>query len=234
MDNPLCWTIFAGMEMDADILIVGGGLNGPALGLALAQGGLRVTVIDARPAPARAEAGFDGRAYALAIASRRLLQGIGVWPQVADKAQPIHQIKASDAVGGMGVTSKALRLLLQSGILGLGAYLVVIGEVSAGVIIAGSIVMSRALAPIETVIQHWRGFVDARQASYRLGNLLKAVPDENQSLTELPPPARSLSVEAISVAPPGQKKSTIENVTFALADRDGDTASRLRHRPEIP
>jgi 2-octaprenyl-6-methoxyphenol hydroxylase len=102
MDNPLCWTIFAGMDMDADILIVGGGLNGPALGLALAQGGLRVTVIDARPAPARAEAGFDGRAYALAIASKRLLEAVGVWPRLADKVQPILQIKASDGVAGQG------------------------------------------------------------------------------------------------------------------------------------
>ncbi|MEZ5798137.1 MAG: FAD-dependent monooxygenase [Paracoccaceae bacterium] len=90
------------MEHDADILIAGGGLNGPALALALAQGGLRVAVIDARPAPARAEAGFDGRAYALAIASRRLLQGIGVWPAVAGQAQPMLKIKASDGHAGRG------------------------------------------------------------------------------------------------------------------------------------
>lgn len=90
------------MERDADILIVGGGLNGPALGLALAQGGLRVVVVDARPAPARAEAGFDGRAYALAIASQRLLAGIGVWPALAGQVQPILQIKASDGRPGQG------------------------------------------------------------------------------------------------------------------------------------
>lgn len=144
---------------------------------------------------------------------------LGRWRALTDRHLD-DQIKASDAVGGMGVTSKSLRLLLQSGILGLGAYLVVIGEVSAGVIIAGSIVMSRALAPIETVIQHWRGFVEARHASHRLGNLLKAVPDENRSLTELPAPTHSLSVEGISVAPPGQKKATIENVTFDLAAGD--------------
>jgi 2-octaprenyl-6-methoxyphenol hydroxylase len=90
------------MAHDTDILIVGGGLNGPALALALAQGGLHVTLVDARPAPARAEAGFDGRAYALAIASRRLLGMIGVWQAVADKAGPILQIKASDGLAGMG------------------------------------------------------------------------------------------------------------------------------------
>lgn len=102
MDNPVRWRIFAAMERDADILIVGGGLNGPALGLALAQAGLAVAVIDARPAPARAEAGFDGRAYALAIASKRLLDVIGVWERLAGKVQPILQIKASDGVAGQG------------------------------------------------------------------------------------------------------------------------------------
>jgi 2-octaprenyl-6-methoxyphenol hydroxylase len=91
-----------GMTQDSDILIAGGGLNGPALALALARNGLSVTVIDARPAPARGEAGFDGRAYALAIASRRLLEGIGVWPAVADKAQPMLQIKTTDGRVGQG------------------------------------------------------------------------------------------------------------------------------------
>ena len=96
--RPNSW----GMKQDADIIIAGGGLNGPALALALAQGGLRVVVVDARPAPARAEAGFDGRAYALAIASKRLLQAIGVWAAVADKAQPMLKIKASDGHAGQG------------------------------------------------------------------------------------------------------------------------------------
>lgn len=102
MDNPARARIVADMEHDADILIVGGGLNGPALGLALAQAGLTVAVIDARPAPARAEAGFDGRAYALAIASRRLLGAIGVWQHLAGNFQPILKIKASDGVAGQG------------------------------------------------------------------------------------------------------------------------------------
>ena len=88
--------------MDQDVIIVGGGLNGPALGLALAQGGLRVTVVDARRSEARAEAGFDGRAYALAIASRRLLGGIGVWPAIAGSVQPILRIVASDGHAGQG------------------------------------------------------------------------------------------------------------------------------------
>jgi 2-octaprenyl-6-methoxyphenol hydroxylase len=88
--------------MEQDVIIVGGGLNGPALGLALARGGLSVTVVDARPAQARAEVGFDGRSYALAIASRRLLGGIGVWPEIAGLVQPIRKIVASDGHAGQG------------------------------------------------------------------------------------------------------------------------------------
>jgi 2-octaprenyl-6-methoxyphenol hydroxylase len=102
MDNSELCPIVHRMTYDSDILIAGGGLNGPALALALAQAGLSVTVVDARPAPARAEAGFDGRSYALAIASKRLLTAIGIWADVADKVQPILQIKASDGTAGQG------------------------------------------------------------------------------------------------------------------------------------
>lgn len=102
MDNPARRAILQGMEHDAEILIVGGGLNGPALGLALAQAGVTVAVIDARPAPARTETGFDGRAYALAIASKRLLAAIGVWPRLEGQVQPILKIKASDGRAGQG------------------------------------------------------------------------------------------------------------------------------------
>jgi 2-octaprenyl-6-methoxyphenol hydroxylase len=102
MDNPAPPAILRGMTHDADILIVGGGLNGPALALALAQGGMTSALIDARPAPARAQRGFDGRAYALAAASQRLLGALGVWPLVAAKAQPILQVKASDGRAGQG------------------------------------------------------------------------------------------------------------------------------------
>lgn len=89
------------MAQDADVLIVGGGLNGPALALALAQAGLTVALVDARQ-DERAERGFDGRAYALAIASQRLLSALGVWAAVGPGAQPIRQIKASDGRAGAG------------------------------------------------------------------------------------------------------------------------------------
>lgn len=102
MDNPAPANILVGMEHDSDILIVGGGLNGPALALALARAGLRSTVIDALAEPTRKNAAFDGRAYALALASVRLLDNLGVWQRVAEHAQPMLEIKVSDGHAGQG------------------------------------------------------------------------------------------------------------------------------------
>ena len=90
------------MEFDTDIAIVGGGLNGPALGLALAQIGLRVTIIDRLQSDVRKDAGFDGRSYAMALTSTRLLDGIGVWGDVAENAQPMLEIKVTDGRAGEG------------------------------------------------------------------------------------------------------------------------------------
>lgn len=90
------------MTFDSDIAIVGGGLNGPALALALSLAGFSVTVIDSLPAKTRKNAAFDGRAYALALASKRLLNAIGVWDRVADNSQPMLDIKVTDGRAGEG------------------------------------------------------------------------------------------------------------------------------------
>ncbi len=90
------------MKPDTDIIIVGGGLNGPALALALAQAGHAVTVIDALPAATRKEPAFDGRAYALALASQRLLLATGIWDRISDQAQPMLEIKVTDGHAGKG------------------------------------------------------------------------------------------------------------------------------------
>ncbi|UWQ10821.1 FAD-dependent monooxygenase [Aliiroseovarius crassostreae] len=90
------------MKLDADILIVGGGLNGPALGLALADCGFDVTIVDAMPKGTRGADDFDGRGYALALASQRLLSAIGVWPKVAPHSQPLLDIRISDGRAGEG------------------------------------------------------------------------------------------------------------------------------------
>ncbi len=102
MDNPARLTILQVMELDTDIVIVGGGLNGPALAIGLAQIGLHVTIIDTLPAPTRKMQDFDGRSYALAHASMRLLRGLGLWDMVADNTQPMLEIKVTDGKAGEG------------------------------------------------------------------------------------------------------------------------------------
>ncbi|MFY9212674.1 MAG: FAD-dependent monooxygenase [Aestuariivita sp.] len=90
------------MTHDSDILIVGGGLNGPALALAMAQTGHSVTVIDALNEATRKEDGFDGRSYALALGSQRLLATLGLWDELAGNAQPMLEIKVTDGRAGEG------------------------------------------------------------------------------------------------------------------------------------
>jgi len=96
------------MKPENDIIIVGGGLNGPALALALARGGLSVTIIDALPLSKLKSTDFDGRAYALALASCRMLTAIGVWENVAKNSQPILDIIASDGRPGEGAAPQFL------------------------------------------------------------------------------------------------------------------------------
>ncbi|EBA11930.1 UbiH/UbiF/VisC/COQ6 family ubiquinone biosynthesis hydroxylase [Roseobacter sp. CCS2] len=100
MDNPARARILH--RMDTDLIIVGGGLNGPALALAAAQAGFTVTIIDSLPLDTRKRVNFDGRSYALAHASMRLLRGIGIWPAISDNAQPMLEIKVTDGRAGEG------------------------------------------------------------------------------------------------------------------------------------
>jgi 2-octaprenyl-6-methoxyphenol hydroxylase len=92
------------MKPDTDVLIVGGGLNGPVLALALAQGGIASVVIDAAPLGATASPDFDGRAYALALSSWRMLAALDVWPAVASHAQAIEGIRIGDGRPGEGAS----------------------------------------------------------------------------------------------------------------------------------
>jgi 2-octaprenyl-6-methoxyphenol hydroxylase len=96
------------MAHDADILIVGGGLNGPCLAIALAKSGLSSIVIDALPEDTRMAAEFDGRSYALALASVRMLGALGLWGTLEDNAQPMLEIKASDGRAGEGAAPQFL------------------------------------------------------------------------------------------------------------------------------
>ncbi|MEM9269797.1 MAG: FAD-dependent monooxygenase, partial [Pseudomonadota bacterium] len=92
------------MKHQADVIIVGGGLNGPALALALAQVGITSLLVDAQPLQVRRNERFDGRAYAIALATRRMLLALGVWDEVVAQAEPILDIKVSDGRDGEGAS----------------------------------------------------------------------------------------------------------------------------------
>ena len=102
MDNPACAANMAGM--DSDILIAGGGLNGTLLALALWEAGLTSTIVDAHAEDIQRSPAFDGRGYALALASQRMLAALGLWTDLAAKAQPILEIKVSDGHAGKGAS----------------------------------------------------------------------------------------------------------------------------------
>ncbi len=97
------------------------------------------------------------------------------------------QRRVSDVVGAAGALSRTLRMMLQSLMLGLGAYLVINGEASSGVIIASSIMLARALAPVDIAIANWRGFMSARQSYAQLSKTLTAFADRSQPMA-LPRP----------------------------------------------
>ena len=125
------------------------------------------------------------------------------------------QAIASDRAGVIMGLTKFIRLLLQTAILGGGAYLAIHEQISPGLIIAGSIMMGRALAPVEQAIGTWKQFVGARIAHRRLTELLSRVP-KCQERVALPRPTGDLKVESVVVVPPGSSAPTLSRVSFDL------------------
>jgi PrtD family type I secretion system ABC transporter len=129
------------------------------------------------------------------------------------------QIQTQNAVADVGATiagaTKVLRMALQSAVLAVGAWLVIEGQASGGIIIAASILSSRALAPVELAIAHWKGFTAARQSWTRLANLL-AEDADSDAPTELPRPEHALSVQKLSGRAPGGQKLLVHDVSFSL------------------
>ena len=124
--------------------------------------------------------------------------------------------RSSDVINFYTSLSKVTRMLLQSAALGLGAYLVIRQMLMPGAMIAASIMMARALAPIETAIANWRGFVAARDSLRRLADLLARV-GADPPRTALPKPGRDLVVESVTVAPPESTAAIVNNVSFSVA-----------------
>src|SRR6266511_1163730 len=133
----------------------------------------------------------------------------------ANRQYMAGQWAASDVVGGLGALSKVLRMMLQSAMLGVGAYLVIRQEATGGIIIAGSILAARALAPVDLAIAHWKAFAACRQSWHRLNKLLALLPPEQAPML-LPAPKERLSVENASVAPPGSSKAVLQDASFKL------------------
>jgi PrtD family type I secretion system ABC transporter len=127
--------------------------------------------------------------------------------------------RATDRLGTFSAIAKFVRPLLQIALLGFGAYLVIDEAISAGVMIASSIVMGRALAPVEASIAHWRSFISSRSAYARLSKLL-AEYDINRERMKLPTPRGKISVEGMTLVPPGANKPSLVSISFQLAQGD--------------
>jgi ATP-binding cassette subfamily C protein/ATP-binding cassette subfamily C protein EexD len=123
------------------------------------------------------------------------------------------QAVASDRAGVLQSMSKFIRMGLQTIILGAGAYLAIEGEISAGSMIACSILMGRALQPVDQVVGQWKQFVGARQAYARLSQMFNDVPEE-QVRTELPVPKGYLVVDQLTIVPPGSRTPLLQGVSF--------------------
>lgn len=126
-----------------------------------------------------------------------------------------RQLSAADMGGTFTVTTRTFRLFLQSAMLGLGAYLVILEQLTPGAMIAGSILLGRALAPIEMVLGQWQLVQRAGQGWRSLGTMLARVPPE-EDLTELPKPSAQLVVHQLTVRPPGEKLPSLKSVSFAV------------------
>ena len=122
---------------------------------------------------------------------------------------------ASDRAGTITALTKSLRITLQSLILGLGALLVIDGKITAGAMITGSILMGRALAPVDLLIGTWRQFLGARSAYERLTKLLKEFPARQEGMA-LPPPQGRLAVENVVAVAPGTQTTILKSVSLAL------------------
>ncbi len=127
-----------------------------------------------------------------------------------------ENIRATDVSANLGSGAKVLRYVLQSGMLGIGAFLVVSDQASGGIMIASSIMMGRALAPVEIALGTWKQLLAARQGIARLRDICKVTAKPPEPPVRLPRPCRELSVQALSVAPPGIDKPIVSDISFSL------------------
>jgi ATP-binding cassette subfamily C protein PrsD len=168
---------------------------------------------------ARQLLGEDAKANAESILSMSMLDAVSDrWKGLAS-ALTGRQQKAADWAAFFTATTKSFRLLLQSMVLAVGAFLVLQNEITAGLMIVASIVTSRALAPVEQVVAHWRGFVAARQSMTRIDETLKRFAHSPER-TELPLPEKTLSVSQMASGPDPRKPPLVRGISWELEAGD--------------
>ncbi|MDX2265714.1 MAG: type I secretion system permease/ATPase [Hyphomicrobiales bacterium] len=201
----------------------------PLLGVVALAGGLTLFILTAVGEIMTRRAYADASVHAQAGASfadaslsnAEAIEAMGMMPQVLRRWRAHHDAtlaataKAAERAAGLTAAAKFLRPILQIAMLGFGAWLVIRQEITPGVMIASSIIMGRALAPVEALISQWRNIVAARSVYGRLKELLQTGADVGEAMS-LPRPRGRLSVENVIAAPPGHSKATVQNVSFAL------------------
>jgi PrtD family type I secretion system ABC transporter len=141
------------------------------------------------------------------------------WSQLQQSSLD-DQTRANDAGGTLGAMSRVVRLVVQSGMLALGAYLAIRQEITPGTIIASSIIMSRSLAPVEQAVANWQQFLAFRKARERLGEVLASVPAVDKRM-ELPPPRGLLDIEQATVMLPNSDKPILQAISFQVKPGQG-------------
>lgn len=178
--------------------------------------------------PVRDVAAMASSKYAMADAVRRNAEASVAMGMAAEHQRGWLQLERESATlnerlarisGSLTSGTKSFRMFLQSVVLALGAYLVILGEATGGIIIAGSILAARALAPVEQTIAHWRGAVGALHSLKRMGAMFDQVPVPETPMA-LPLPSQSLDVRALASGPPGQRKVGVVDISFSLSAGD--------------
>jgi ATP-binding cassette subfamily C protein len=198
-------------------------IGATALGGAIILVGLTLLTEFLSRQPVKSAAIYSAARNRLADATRRnaeVLAAMGMsahllahWAKLSNAYLDQHRV-ANDVSVGLGTTGRILRMMLQSAVLAVGAYLV-IQQASGGIIIASSILTGRALAPVDLAIANWKGFISARQSWQRLKQLFATLPSLPIPL-QLPAPVESIAVEGLFIAAPGDQKLLVTDVNFVL------------------
>lgn len=162
----------------------------------------------------------DARLSAEAIYGMGMMADVQRRRRVLNDALLDVQRQASDRAGFFSSLIKSLRFLLQSCVLAVGAYLVIEGHLTGGLMIAASIITSRALAPVDQIVGQWRAFIGARQAYQRIRKILPAIAHGERE-TLLPLPTQSLIVQQLAVGPMGSGMPIVSGIHFELRAGDG-------------